>query len=59
MCLLENQMLAPFMPGHCTEHCVLYLSTCVPWIENGFLIGCECAGDDYCCECPYYEECGK
>lgn len=59
MCLLEGQKLAPYMPGYCTEHCVLYLSTCIPWIENGLLTGCECTGDDYCCECPYFEDCGK
>lgn len=58
MCLLEGCTLTPEMSGHCTHSCNLYLSVCVPVIENGFLSGCECAGDDYCCECPLYEECG-
>ena len=58
MCLLEGKALSPEMPGHCTESCSLYLSVCVPIIENGMLSGCECVGDDYCMECPLYEECG-
>ena len=59
MCLLEGQSLRPELPGHCTEKCTLYLSECVPIVSDGLLDGCECAGDSYCLECPYYEECGK
>ena len=57
MCLLEGKPLQPDMPGYCTQSCDLYLSVCVPVIENGMLSGCECCGDDYCCSCPFMEEC--
>ena len=59
MCLLEGRTITPEMPGHCAESCTLYLSVCVPVIESGMLSGCECCGDDYCCECPFYEDCGR
>lgn len=59
MCLLEGMVLRPELPGHCTEHCTLYLSTCVPTIFDGMLDGCECSVDSYCDECPYFAECGK
>ena len=58
MCLLEGQSLRPELPGHCTEKCSLYLSVCVPIVFDGLLDGCECSGDSYCEECPYYDECG-
>ena len=57
MCLLEGKVITPEMPGHCSESCSLYLSVCVPVIESGMLSGCECCGDDYCNECPVYEDC--
>ena len=56
MCLLEGQSLRPELPGHCTEKCSLYLSVCVPIVSEGLLDGCECSGDSYCEECPYYNE---
>ena len=59
MCYLEGQSLRPEMPGHCTENCSLYMSVCVPIVTDGLLDGCECSGDSYCDECPYYEECAK
>lgn len=60
MCLLEGQSLRPELPGHCTEYCALYLSTCIPVIRDGMLDACECRnGDSYCGECPFYCECGK
>lgn len=37
-----------------------YISGHLPNKEwYGLLDGCECSGDSYCDECPYYEECGK
>ena len=58
MCYLEGKPLRPELPGHCTEKCSLYLSVCVPIVFDGLLDGCECSGDSYCTECPYYDECG-
>ena len=57
VCILQGQRITPEMPGACSK-CNLYLSTCLPMILNGFLVGAEC-DDDYCCNCPHYEECGK
>lgn len=57
VCILQGQRITPEMPGACSR-CSLYLSTCLPMILNGFLVGAEC-DYDYCCDCPHYEECGK
>lgn len=54
MCLLQGKDVTPEMPGICWQ-CLLYLSTCSPIVDQGFLYG-EC-DEDYCCYCPIYEEC--
>lgn len=55
-CLLQGKSVTPGMPGVCAG-CILYLETCKPVIENGYLSGAEC-DMDYCEFCPLYEECG-
>lgn len=55
-CLLQGMPITPEMPGACAG-CSLYLNTCMPTVQNGFLVGSEC-DYDYCCDCPYFEECG-
>lgn len=55
MCLLQGRSITPELAGVCFK-CCLYLSTCKPIIDHGFLFG-EC-DYDYCCECPYIDECG-
>ncbi len=57
VCILQGRRITPEMPGACSK-CSLYLNTCSPVIENGFLVGAEC-DNDYCSDCPYYEECGR
>lgn len=57
VCILQGQSITPEMPGNCPK-CKLYLNTCIPIINNGYLTGSEC-DDDYCQYCPYYEACGK
>lgn len=57
VCILQGHSITPEMPGICHE-CGLYLNTCVPVIENGYLTGSEC-DEDYCQNCPHYEECGR
>lgn len=54
-CLLQGMPVTPEMPGACAR-CSLYLNTCMPVVQYGFLAG-EC-DSDYCCDCPLYEECG-
>ena len=56
MCLLEGKTVTPEMPGVCHK-CCLYLNTCSPVVDNGYLTGAEC-DYFYCEDCPYYEECG-
>lgn len=56
-CILQGQSVTPEMPGYCYK-CYLYLNTCSPIIENGYLTGAEC-DENYCEYCPYYEVCGK
>lgn len=56
-CLLQGKSVTPEMPGVCVE-CVLYLNTCLPVIEDGYLSGAEC-DMDYCEFCPLYKECGS
>lgn len=55
-CLLQGQHITPEMPGACAR-CNLYLNTCIPIVQYGFLTGSEC-DDSYCCDCPLIEECG-
>ena len=55
-CLLQGAHITPEMPGACVQ-CGLYLNTCMPTVQNGFLVGSEC-DYDYCCDCPFSEECG-
>lgn len=55
-CLLQGMPITPEMPGACAR-CSLYLNTCMPTVQNGFLVGSEC-DYDYCCDCPLHEECG-
>ena len=57
VCILQGQSITPEMPGVCSR-CSLYLNTCSPIIENGFLVGAECAYD-YCCDCSYFDVCGR
>lgn len=54
MCLLQGKDVTPEMPGICWR-CSLYLNTCSPIIDHGFLFG-EC-DEDYCCYCALYDEC--
>ena len=56
VCILQGKSVTPEMPGACSR-CGLYLNTCSPIIENGFLVGAEC-DYDYCCDCPHDEDCG-
>lgn len=58
MCLLEGVAVTPEMPSICYK-CCLYLSTCLPVICDGLLVGIECSNDNYCEFCSYFEECGK
>lgn len=59
VCILQGRRIAPEMPGVC-HRCCLYLNTCMPSIDNGYLVGTECAdNDNYCDWCPYYEDCGR
>lgn len=58
VCILQGQVVTPDMPCYCTRECSLYLNTCMPIVQNGFLVGAEC-DESYCETCPYYEECGK
>lgn len=59
MCLLDGMPISPEMPGVCHK-CCLYLSTCLPIIKEGILVGTECSDNDNYCEwCPNYESCGK
>ena len=55
-CLLQGMPITPEMPGACGR-CSLYLNTCMPTVQNGYLTGAEC-DYDYCCDCPLHEECG-
>lgn len=55
-CLLQGMPVTPEMPGACSR-CNLYLDTCMPIVQYGFLAGAEC-DCDYCECCPLYEECG-
>lgn len=55
-CYYQGQGITPEMPGCCSE-CVLFLNTCLPFINNGFVVG-EC-DLDYCLDCPYYYDCDK
>ena len=48
VCILQGKSITPEMPGACNR-CGLYLNTCSPIIENGFLVGAEC-DYDYCCK---------
>ena len=57
VCILQGKSITPEMPGACSE-CVLYLNTCCPVVDNGYLTGAEC-DYDYCSDCPYSEECGQ
>lgn len=57
VCILQGQKVTPEMPGICSR-CSLYLNTCSPIIENGFLVGAEC-DYDYCCDCSYFDVCGR
>ncbi|QFJ54333.1 hypothetical protein [Pseudobutyrivibrio xylanivorans] len=54
MCLLQGVSITPEMAGTC-RFCSLYLNTCMPIVDNGFVFG-EC-DKDYCIECPCYGEC--
>lgn len=56
MCLMQGKTVSPDIAGICNR-CSLYLSTCMPVVDHGYLFG-EC-DNDYCCECPYYEDCGS
>lgn len=58
ICLLEGARVTPEMPSLCHK-CCLYLSTCMPVIEDGYLMGIECDNDNYCEFCVNYEICGK
>ena len=40
VCILQGKSITPEMPGACSR-CGLYLNTCSPIIENGFLVGAE------------------
>ena len=55
MCLMQGKRVYPEIAGVCNR-CSLYLSTCMPIVDHGYLFG-EC-DNDYCCECPLYEDCG-
>lgn len=57
VCILQGQSVTSDMPGVCCS-CSLYLNTCSPIIEDGYLTGAEC-DMDYCEFCIYYEICGK
>ncbi len=54
MCLLQGKNVTPEMAGICNK-CSLYLNTCMPVVDHGFLFG-EC-DYDYCSECVVYEDC--
>lgn len=55
-CILQGKQVTPEMLSACSL-CDLYLNTCSPVIENGYLTGSEC-DLDFCVYCPVYEECG-
>jgi len=55
MCLIQGKSVSPEIAGTCNR-CSLYLNTCMPVVDHGYLFG-EC-DNDFCCECPYYEDCG-
>ena len=57
VCILQGKSITPEMPGVCNR-CSLYLNTCCPVVDNGYLTGAEC-DYDYCQDCPCYEECGR
>ena len=56
MCLMQDKAVTPEIAGVCAK-CCLYLSTFMPVVQYGYLFG-EC-DNDYCCECPYIEDCGS
>ena len=55
MCLMQGKSVYPEIAGICSR-CSLYLSTCLPVIDHGYLFG-EC-DQDFCSECPEYDSCG-
>ena len=57
VCILQGKSITPEMSGACNR-CGLYLNTCSPIIENGFLVGAEC-DYDYCCDCLYFDVCER
>lgn len=56
VCILQGKRVTPEMPGICSE-CCLYLGTCLPIIQGGYITGAEC-DESYCEYCPVYEDCG-
>jgi hypothetical protein len=55
-CVLHGRNITPEMPSPCKK-CSLYLNTCMPLIQNGFIYGecdfdyCEWCSSDICEEC--------
>lgn len=56
-CKMQGCPVTPEMPGVCAG-CLLYLDTCLPVIQDGWLSGAECDAD-YCQYCPHFGECGR
>ena len=52
---MQGRSVTPEIAGICNK-CSLYLNTCMPVIDHGFLYG-EC-DNDYCSECYLSEDCG-
>lgn len=57
VCILQGKMISSDMEGICNG-CSLYLETCLPVVENGYLTGAEC-DYHYCDICSFYAECGQ
>ena len=55
-CLMQGRSVSPEIAGTC-NNCSLYLNSCMPVVDHGFLFG-EC-DNDYCCECPVYDDCSS
>lgn len=55
MCLMQNKAIVPEVASPCMN-CPLYLETCSPVVDHGYLAGAECDAD-YCTYCPYADDC--
>lgn len=53
MCKFQGKPVGEYCS--CCQSCVMYLSTCIPYVSRGYAIG-EC-DFDFCPYCPFYGEC--